>query len=61
MTGQRFVTAFAVAVLTGWLHDARVWELVLGIALALLGGAIAGGIFQLIRNEPAVAAETRSA
>jgi hypothetical protein len=52
-----FVVAFAIAVITGWLHDARVWELFLGAAMAVLSGAIAGGIFQLIRAERPAEAE----
>lgn len=56
-----FVIAFVIAVAVGWLHDARPWELFLGGALALLGGAIAGGVFQLIRGERAVEAPATTA
>lgn len=48
-----FVVAFAVAALTGWTKDARIWELLFGAALAFLGGLIGGGIFDLLRHERA--------
>jgi hypothetical protein len=47
-----FVVAYLLAVGTGWLHDARpLWEPLLGGMLALLGGAIGGGIFDLLRRD----------
>jgi len=46
-----FLPAFGLAILIGWLHDARLWELPFGLALAFTGGAIGGGIFQLLRME----------
>lgn len=47
-----FAVAYLLAVGTGWLHDARpLWEPLLGGLLALLGGAIGGGIFDLLRRD----------
>jgi hypothetical protein len=47
-----FAIAYLLAVGTGWLHDARpLWEPLLGGLLALLGGAIGGGIFDLLRRD----------
>jgi hypothetical protein len=47
-----FGVAYLLAVGTGWLHDARpLWEPLLGGLLALLGGAIGGGIFDLLRRD----------
>jgi hypothetical protein len=56
-----FVVAFLLAVATGWLHDARpFWEPLLGGLLALSGGAIGGGLFDLLRlDEEARAARPR--
>ena len=49
-----FVVAFAIAVAVGWTEGARVWEALLGGALAFLGGLIGGGIFDLLRRESSV-------
>lgn len=47
-----FFASFILAVATGWLHDARPFaEPLLGGALAVLGGLIGGGIFQLLRED----------
>jgi ABC-type Mn2+/Zn2+ transport system permease subunit len=47
-----FVVAYLLAVGTGWLHDARpLWEPLLGGMLAVLGGAIGGGIFDVLRRD----------
>jgi ABC-type Mn2+/Zn2+ transport system permease subunit len=47
-----FVVAYLLAIGTGWLHDARpVWEPLLGGMLAVLGGAIGGGIFDVLRRD----------
>jgi hypothetical protein len=47
-----FALAYLLAVGTGWLHDARpLWEPLLGGLLALLGGLIGGGIFDLLRRD----------
>lgn len=47
-----FLMAFLLAVATGWLHDARPFaEPLLGSLLAILGGLIGGGVFQLLREE----------
>jgi hypothetical protein len=48
LTAAAFGPAFILAYLTGWLHDGRLADFILGGALALLGGAIGGGLFQLI-------------
>jgi len=49
-----FAVAFAIAVGTGWTEDARMWEALFGSVLAVLGGLIGGGIFDLIRRAPSV-------
>jgi hypothetical protein len=47
-----FIVAFLLAVLTGWLHDARpVWEPLLGGMLAAMGGLVGGGIFDVLRRD----------
>jgi hypothetical protein len=47
-----FVPAYLIAVATGWLHDARpISEPLLGGALAVAGGLIGGGIFELLRRD----------
>ncbi len=47
-----FFVAYLLAVSTGWLHDARpLWEPLLGALLALLGGLIGGGIFDVLRRD----------
>lgn len=47
-----FFIAYLLAVGTGWLHDARpLWEPLLGGVLALLGGLIGGGIFDVLRRD----------
>jgi hypothetical protein len=47
-----FLIGLALAWATGWLHDARpLWEPLLGVMLAGLGGAIGGGIFDLLRRD----------
>jgi hypothetical protein len=47
-----FLLAFALAAGTGWLHDARLlWEPLLGGLLALLGGLIGGGMFDVLRRD----------
>jgi hypothetical protein len=47
-----FLLAYVIAVGTGWLHDARpLWEPLLGAVLAALGGAIGGGIFDVLRRD----------
>jgi ABC-type Mn2+/Zn2+ transport system permease subunit len=47
-----FAVAYLLAVGTGWLHDARpLWEPLLGGLLALLGGAVGGGIFDVLRRD----------
>jgi hypothetical protein len=47
-----FVPAYALALATGWLHDARpIAEPLLGAALAIAGGVIGGGIFDLLRRD----------
>lgn len=52
-----FIIAYLLAVGTGWLHDARpLWEPLLGGLLALLGGAIGGGIFDVLRRDVAARA-----
>lgn len=53
-----FAVAFAIAAGTGWTEGARVWEALIGGALALLGGLIGGGIFDLLRRESSM--ESRS-
>jgi hypothetical protein len=47
-----FLVAYLLAVITGWLHDARpIADALIGIGLAFLGGLIGGGIFQVLREE----------
>jgi hypothetical protein len=47
-----FLIAYVLATATGWLHDARaLWEPLLGGLLALLGGLIGGGIFDVLRRD----------
>lgn len=47
-----FFIAYLLAVGTGWLHDARpLWEPLLGGLLALMGGLIGGGIFDVLRRD----------
>jgi hypothetical protein len=47
-----FLVAYLLAVGTGWLHDARpLWEPLLGGMLAVLGGLIGGGIFDVLRRD----------
>jgi hypothetical protein len=47
-----FLIAYVLAAATGWLHDARpLWEPLLGGLLALLGGLIGGGIFDVLRRD----------
>jgi hypothetical protein len=47
-----FGIGYVIAVWTGWLHDARpFWEPFLGGVLALLGGGIGGGLFDLLRRD----------
>lgn len=48
-----FAVAFVIAAGTGWMEQPRVADAVLGAALAFLGGAIGGGILQLLRRERA--------
>ncbi len=48
-----FVVAFTISVGIGWTEDARGWEALFGAALALFGGLIGGGIFDLLRRERA--------
>ncbi|HEX6938582.1 MAG TPA: hypothetical protein VF158_04170 [Longimicrobiales bacterium] len=49
--------SFAVAMLlsagVGWTRGVRVWDPLLGAALAFLGGLIGGGIFDVLRRERA--------
>lgn len=52
-----FLVAYLLAAGTGWLHDARpLWEPLLGGMLAGLGGAIGGGIFDVLRRDVAASA-----
>jgi hypothetical protein len=52
-----FLVGYGLAVATGWLHDARpLWEPLLGGMLAALGGAIGGGIFDVLRRDVAARA-----
>lgn len=48
-----FVIAFILAAGTGWLDPVRYWDLLFGAALAVLGGLIGGGIFQIVRQDMA--------
>jgi|SRR5690554_2351200 len=43
-----FLIAFALAAVTGWLEPLRIWELIFGAGLALLGALIGAGIFLLV-------------
>lgn len=56
-----FAVAFAIAVAIGWTEDARVWEAFFGSVLAVLGGLIGGGIFNLIRRETSVESPSHGA
>lgn len=56
-----FLLAFLLAVATGWLHDARPFaEPILGGLLAVLGGLIGGGIFQVLASERPVQVAERT-
>jgi|GEM_PF-4082225 len=46
-----FAIAFTIAAVSGWLDPVRIWDLILGAALAILGGLIGGGIFQVVRYD----------
>ena len=46
-----FALSFALAVVTGWLDDARPADALLGAALSFLGGLTGGGLFTLLRAE----------
>jgi hypothetical protein len=47
-----FLVGYLLAVGTGWLHDARpLWEPLLGGMLAVLGGVVGGGIFDVLRRD----------
>lgn len=48
-----FIIAFILAAVTGWLDPVRIWDLVLGAALVVLGGLIGGGIFQIVSHDAA--------
>lgn len=56
-----FVIAFLIAAGTGWLEPVRIWDLILGAALAVLGGLIGGGIFQVVRRDMAAGEPDRVA
>ena len=53
-----FAVAFVIAAATGWTEGVRGWEAVFGAALALLGGLIGGGIFDLLRLESSVESDS---
>lgn len=50
-----FLVAYALALVTGWLHDARlIADTLLGAGLAVAGGLIGGGIFDLARRDTGI-------
>jgi hypothetical protein len=47
-----FLIGLVLAIVTGWLHDARLlWEPLLGALLAVSGGVVGGGIFDVLRRD----------
>ncbi len=46
-----FLIGWVLAAVTNWMERGRVADLLLGAALAFLGGLIAGGIFDVLRAE----------
>lgn len=55
-----FIIGLVLALVTGWLHDARLlWEPLLGLILAASGGIIGGGIFDVLRRDKEARAPAR--